>query len=487
MSPNLPYISVPTAAVGLSDSDQDLLTRLVKAWAGRHPRNALRGAYRDMHNHVEWLGASVPEYMRHHLDVVCGWPDKAVTALAARCMWDGFTVPSGADDPFDLAEVLADNRFDVLVPEVVDAELTYSCSFVVTLPGDTASGEPPVVVTGADAQWATGLWDGRRRELVAGLVLDTLDDQARPLGGLLLTREHVTRLARGSSGWHVVDIRPHALGRVPMEALAYRPALNRPFGRSRISRAVMSLTDRAVRAGFRTEVSSDLYAAPALLMLGADEEMFKGLDGKPTPLWSWYMGRLKSLPKDEDGDVPKLEVIPQQSMQPFMDLRRSLAAEFAAETNVPVSSLGIVQDNPSSAEAIYAAKEDLVIDATGVIRVNNHPLARVLQNVACLMHGVQLNDLGDDARRIACRWRNPAMPSVVSQSDAVVKQISAIPDLARTDVVLEELGYTAEQITRIRSQIRRAGSASVLDLLAEHTTGQADGAGTAQSPARPSE
>ena len=44
MSPNLPYISVPTAAVGLSNSDQDLLTRLVKEWAGRHPRNALRGA-----------------------------------------------------------------------------------------------------------------------------------------------------------------------------------------------------------------------------------------------------------------------------------------------------------------------------------------------------------------------------------------------------------------------------------------------------------
>lgn len=116
------------------------------------------------------------------------------------------------------------------------------------------------------------------------------------------------------------------------------------------------------------------------------------------------------------------------------------------------------------------------LSASGAPRVSgddpNHPLARVLQNVACLMHGVTLDDLGDDARRIACRWRNPAMPSVVSQSDAVVKQISAIPDLAHTDVVLEELGYTAEQITRIRSQIRRAGAASVLDRLTERPAGQ---------------
>ena len=60
------------------------------------------------------------------------------------------------------------------------------------------------------------------------------------------------------------------------------------------------------------------------------------------------------------------------------------------------------------------------------------------------------------------------MPSIVSQSDAMVKQISAIPELAETDVALEEMGYTAEQIMRIRSQIRRAkASESMLTRLAQ--------------------
>lgn len=63
------------------------------------------------------------------------------------------------------------------------------------------------------------------------------------------------------------------------------------------------------------------------------------------------------------GDVPQYGQLSQGSMQPHSDYIRSLAARFSGETNVPLSSLGVVSDNPSSAEAIYAAKEDMVIDA----------------------------------------------------------------------------------------------------------------------------
>ena len=227
----------------------------------------------------------------------------------------------------------------------------------------------------------------------------------------------------------------------------------------------MSITDRAVRAGYRMEISSDLYAAPALLLLGADSADFVDEDGNKTPLWTWYMGRMKTLPRDEDGQLPQLQVIPQQAMTPFLEMRRSLAAEFSAASCVPISSLGIVQDNPSSAEAIYASKEDLVIEATALNRANGYALDRVIQNMVLLRDGGSAYDMDDELARVSTRWRNPAMPSVVSQSDAMVKQISAIPELAQTDVALEELGYTAEQIIRIRSQIRRAQAAGVLDKL----------------------
>lgn len=463
------YSPVPTDVVGLAEDDAALMARLVKQWQAKRARNALRRQYRDMQVNVAFLGASVPPYMRDQLDIVCGWPDKAVTSLASRCMWDGVTSPSGEEDPLGAMSLLHENRFDLLVPELVDATLTYCCSFVVALPGDPAAGDPDVVVTGADALWATGLWDVRRRGLEAGLLVDSADDNGKPTSVLLLTSEHVTRLALGDRGWVAVARMDHSLGRVPMEPLPYRPALGRPFGRSRISREVMSITDRVVRAGFRTEVSSDLYAAPALLLLGADETMFQNAQGDKVPLWSWYMGRLKSLPKDEDGDKPDLQVIPQQSMEPFLAMKRALAAEFASATSLPISALGIVQDNPSSAEAIYAAKEDLVIEAQNTTRSIGYGLNRIVQDAICLRDGIPVTEMDDEVRNLATRWRNPAMPSVVSQSDAVVKQISAIPELAQTDVALEELGYSAEQIVRIRSQIKRAQAGGVLDRLLAST------------------
>lgn len=468
------YSPVPTDVVGLAGDDATLMARLVKQWQAKRARNALRRQYRDMQVNVAFLGASVPPYMRDQLDIVCGWPDKAVTSLASRCMWDGVTSPSGEEDPLGAMSLLHENRFDLLVPELVDATLTYCCSFVVALPGDPAAGDPDVVVTGADALWATGLWDARRRGLEAGLLVDSADDNGKPTSMLLLTSEHVTRLALGDRGWVAVARMVHSLGRVPMEPLPYRPALGRPFGRSRISREVMSITDRVVRAGFRTEVSSDLYAAPALLLLGADESMFQNAQGEKVPLWSWYMGRLKSLPKDEDGDKPSLQVIPQQSMEPFLAMKRALAAEFASATSLPISALGIVQDNPSSAEAIYAAKEDLVIEAQNTTRSIGYGLNRVVQDAICLRDGIPVSEMDDEVRNLATRWRNPAMPSVVSQSDAVVKQISAIPELAQTDVALEELGYSAEQIVRIRSQIKRAQAGGVLDRLLASTPAPAE-------------
>jgi len=244
----------------------------------------------------------------------------------------------------------------------------------------------------------------------------------------------------------------------------------------------MSITDRVVRAGFRTEVSSDLYAAPALLLLGADETMFQNAQGEKTPLWSWYMGRLKSLPKDEDGEKPDLQVIPQQSMDPFLAMKRALAAEFASATSLPISALGIVQDNPSSAEAIYAAKEDLVVEAMNTTRSIGYGLNRVVQDAICLRDGIPVSEMGDEVRNLATRWRNPAMPSVVSQSDAMVKQIGAIPELAQTDVALEELGYSAEQIVRIRSQIKRAQAGGVLDRLLASTPAPAE-----RAPQEPAE
>ena len=61
---------VPTDVVGLAEDDAALMARLVKQWQAKRARNALRRQYRDMQATVDFLGASVPPYMRNQLDIV---------------------------------------------------------------------------------------------------------------------------------------------------------------------------------------------------------------------------------------------------------------------------------------------------------------------------------------------------------------------------------------------------------------------------------
>ena len=101
------------------------------------------------------------------------------------------------------------------------------------------------------------------------------------------------------------------------------------------------------------------------------------------------------------------------------------------------------------------------MEATNANRVNGYALSRVYQNIVMLRDG--LTEVSTELAGLSTRWRNPAMPSIVSQADAMMKQITAVPDLAYTDVALEEFGYTKEQITRIRARARRAKGQIAVD------------------------
>ena len=245
-----------------------------------------------------------------------------------------------------------------------------------------------------------------------------------------------------------------------MEPMVYRPSLDRPFGKSRVSRAVMSIADSAIRTAVRTEVSSEFFTSPQKYIMGADPGLFA-----KNSKWEAYIGNILAVSKDEDGDKPDFGQLPQASMQPHMDYMRTLAAQFAGETGIPISSLGVIHDNPASAEAIYAAKEDLIIEAEGLNETNGTALRNIGLLVAAISGNTTIDALPDDVKKMQPRFRNPAIPSVVSQSDAIIKQVSAIPWLAESQVALEELGYTESQITRLLSDKRKYQSQKALEAL----------------------
>lgn len=461
-----PQLFTAPSVAGLPDDLQATLNTLVNTWQARYPGNARRQSYLDCKVFVESLNIALPREIARDLHIVSTWPEKAVFSLTSRCHWDGVVAPDGSEDPYGLSSILEENRFATEIGQAIASAATHGVAFLATLPGDVSAGDPSVLVLPYSAMTAAALWDRRRRGISAGLLINDADYLGRPTELILLTPQVMVSMAPlGDQGWFVTGHVEHHLGRTPMEALVYRGNLDRPLGRSRLTDGVLSIVDRAVRASMRMDLSSELFTAPGLLLRGVDEATFDKIKRS----WSWQLGSVKGLSRDEDGDIPEVDTIPQQSMQPYVDQLRELAQELAGALSLPVGSLGIVQDNPSSADAIYAAREELVTEASDFNDANSYALNRVYRNILLLRDG----RLPEDAARISTHWRNPARPSIVSQSDAMIKQIQAIPEIGKTDVALEELGYTRQQIMRMRAQIEQSRGRDNLDAILRGARGEA--------------
>ena len=452
-------VAVPTPVVeGLYPADQKALGQMVELWRTKQPRNSLRQAYLDGRIRPDNLAIAVPDDIVEQLGVVVGWPRKAVFGLSDLLIWDGVTAADGNEDPYGLNGLLDENQFGREISQTIPAALALSCAFVTIRKGSATFGEPEVIIQGHSADWATGLWDRVRRRLSYGLTIDEVDDLGRPTRMTLYTPNITYVLNQAKAIWSVETWDAHGIGQAMIEVLPFEPSLDRPMGRSRIDRAVMSITQRAMRTVLREEVSMELFTAPGILLRGVDEDTFEDIKK-----WSWKLGTVKGVSRDEDGEIPDVTVLPSQSAQPFTEQLRALATEFAGVTSLPVSSLGVIQDNPSSAEALYAAKEELVIKAKNATSTFDAALDRIYRHAVMLRDG--LTAAPEDLRTVTTRWGDPAHPSIVSQSDAITKQISVFPWMAESPVVLEELGYSASQIARLLSDKRRAEGAGVLAAL----------------------
>ena len=445
---------LPRFATNVTESELDTIRGLFEVWSKKYPRNVLRSQYRDMKVRIKPTG-NIPAEAIARVEAVADWPEKSVSSLAERSVFEGFTSPGGEQDPFELGSVLDANRFDLELPQAITSMYTHSCSFITTARGDVQSGEPAVLIMARSAEWSAAIWDNRRRVVKAAMAITDYDANLQsPTAVDVYLPDVVLMMTRRPSGSWVADRRPNPLGEVLVEPLAFDPQLDRPFGRSRISRAVMNITDRALLTIVRSEIASDFYAAPRMYALGVTEGAFTR--GKwQAAIDSWF-----AITKDEDGDTPTVGQFPQMTMQPLNDHYRTIATQFSGATGVPVANLGIVTENPPSAEAIYADDRRLVNTARRQNRVMASALRRVAQKTVRLRDG---SSVPDDLAKIDVSWSNPAFTSPATSADALVKLSTVFPWLSESEVALEFAGFSHAEITRLLADKRRAEGGRLLD------------------------
>lgn len=444
---------------GLPARETEMVHRLIRVWGAKLGRNRLRYRYYSGKNALRDFGISIPDKLRD-VETVVGWPAKAVDALAVRSRLEGFTFEGG--DIGAMGEIARRNRLRCLYQQAARSELIGSCSFLTVSAG--ADGEPSAIISAYSCMSAAAEWDRRSKRIACGLTV--VDTEREPDTGIeepvwvnLYTDDSTWEMRRDGSGWTSRRV-PHEMGRPMMEPLVFRPSLERPFGTSRINRAVMSITDSAVREALRTEVGAEFYTSPQKYILGADEGLLDGADK-----WDAYIGNILAITRDEDGGTPQVGMFSQGSMQPHTEYMRSLAARFSGETSIPISELGVIHDNPASAEAIYAAKESLVCEASDMNEANGDALREVAKMALAVAGGKRLDALDENEASVMPRFKNPAMPSLVSQADAITKVISAVPWVADSEVALEEYGFDDSQIRRLRSDRAKAEADAALSAM----------------------
>lgn len=332
--------------------------------SAKQGRVSTRYEYYSMKNHVNNISQTLPQqfrWLRHSL----GWCAKTVDSVADRLIFRGFK-----NDNFDMQQIFDMNNPDIFFDSAIISALISSCCFIYISPGE--DGFPRMQVI--DGYNATGIIDPIMGLLTEGYAVISRDEYGNPDIEAYFTADSTIYSYKGQPDVVVENKAPYPL----LVPIIYKPDAKRPFGRSRITRAEMSIMQSALRTLRRAEVSGEFYSYPQRYLLGLSDDV--EIDDK----WQAVMTAMLTITRDADGNTPTAGQFPQQSMTPYVEQLRMLAALFAGESGLTMDDLGFVSDNPSSSEAIKASHENLRLAAKKAQRTFGSGFLNVGYLAACV-------------------------------------------------------------------------------------------------------
>ena len=387
---------------------------LRKKLAAKQTRVRLRYGYYEMKQVFE-SGCSIipPEF--NSMKPVLGWCERAVDTLADRLVFEGF-----GNDDFYMYEIFSLNNADVLTAAGIKDALIGSCSFIYI--SADKDGYPRLQVI--DGSNATGRLDPITNLLTEGYAVIERDERFAPFGQPTIeayfTKE-ATYIYRGGEykGEKYSNPANYAL----LVPLIYKPSAKRPFGHSRISRACMALVNSAARTLWRSEVSAEFYSFPQKYVLGLNPNAIS------FDKWSATISSFMRFDKDAKGDHPVVGQFQQQSMLPYTEQLKMFASAFAGETSLTLDDLGFSTSNPTTAEAIKAAHENLRLTAAAAQRSLGIGFKNAGYLAACLRDNEPYNRYA--VRETTAEWLPifTLEPSELGAlGDAIGKLQTAFPD-----------------------------------------------------------
>ena len=445
---------------GLPEEEQGWLNECKRVFDDHQVQNDKKRRYYDGKISLAEvnLGIAIPSTISR-LEIGCSWGAKTVDVLAAHSMFDGFVTENGTDSE-EMNRIMQRNHLIAEYNKAVKEELKYGCAFA-AISGEI--GEARVRFYSPNC--AAAAWNAKEGRIRYGFAFE---DDRRDEYDYAWSPEHVNfytdtdiwQLDKVGGSWYATRY-PQEFGEPLMVALIWGATNDKPFGQSRLNSPVRKLINGYVRTVANATIGLEFATSPQKYLLGVSDEQYDILvDNK----FKQYVGNiLLSTNNPETGEKPSFGQLSQGSIEPHVSMLRLLATQFSAATGLTIADTGVVNDaNPTSSEAILAQSQTLILLAEQLNTGNGDSLYRIGKMALAIELGTVPDELPDGTQELIAHFKNPAMPSVASTSDAAIKIASARQGFANTDIFLEMIGFDQADIRRIRAQERRARGSSIL-------------------------
>lgn len=399
--------------------------------AARQLRVLTRYRCYDMKRTFDAVGSIIPAQF-NAMKPVLGWCELAVDKLADRLVFEGFS-----GDDFYMDEIFSMNNQDIFADAAIKDALIGSCSFVYISAGE--NGYPRLqCIDGANA---TGILDPITNLLTEGYAVLEREEPLTAEGVPQSTANPKTEAYFTAEATYIyrsgklADTYDNPAGYALLVPMIYKPSAKRPFGHSRITRACMALMDSAARTLWRSEIAAEFYSFPQKYVLGLQGNAKMNKDsGEAFDRWGLTIASFIRFDSDKNGNHPVVGQFQQQSMLPYTEQLKMFASAFAGETSLTLDDLGFSTANPSTAEAIKAAHENLRLTAKAAQRSFGTGFINAGFIAACLRDGQAYDRYA--VRNARAEWLPifSVEPSELGAlGDAVGKLSQAFPDYFTED------------------------------------------------------
>jgi len=452
-------------ALGLSKAQRETVAELLNVYDRVSRRNAELDAYYDGTVQVPELGLTIDrsDFTTARAAIACYWPEKVVDALADRIRL--LSVTDSTDDGL-VSEIVDANNLVGQYDGFLLSKLKHGVMFATV--GARGWRQTPLVrFHSAKTAVATPPDDMAYGGIGAGLAiarwgkLDGRIDHHVPVAVNLYERDSTTVLVKDQSGWKV-DYSTRSAGAPMMFAFVHKRTGEKPFGKSRITRFVQGLTQSAVRVLWDAEVSAALYAMPKDAIMGLSDDQF---DAMLSNKQKAYLDSLLLSTTNDDGGTPTLQRLTANSPEVYRTQLNMLGAQLSGATGTPLNSLGIVQDNPSSAEAIQASREDICLIAENDIQADRESLRAMLRCAAAVARNTTLDELGNAEKDVRALYAEPMLNSRAALADFAIKYSSVRDGFGNTRTCARMCGFDEDSIKEMEAEERRGRATAMVDRL----------------------